>query len=165
MENVTDTCTIEAWQDFGGSDDKDEAIFMAQVLQNEIDAGEFDARRREGYTLQASVEEHDPDTDEMTIIEIGEIKLTKEEKKELKEHLFNSIYMFSEYHDDITATKRDSLATLIKTFCYWAEEYNDGYFSERDTANTDKLNAYLVQEYNKYLDGRAFKVHRSIEKK
>lgn len=78
-----------------------------------------------------------------------EIKLTREEKRELKKDLYETLNMMSEYHDDLRPKKRDSLDTLVESYCYWADKYNDGYMPEvEDTDN--KLSMYLVQEFKKY---------------
>ena len=75
---------------------------------------------------------------------------TKKERSEWKEYLYNTLCMLCEYHDEIYPRKRDSLNVLLEKFLYWADEYNEGYFSERDEADTDRYCAWLVQEYDKW---------------
>lgn len=79
-----------------------------------------------------------------------EIVPTKKEKSEWKEYLYYTLCILGEYYDEICPEKRDSLNTLLEKFLYWADEFNDGYFSERDKANTDRYCAWLVQEYDKW---------------
>ena len=83
---------------------------------------------------------------------LEEVKIvpTKEEKKEWKENLYNTLCILATDRPQFAPRKKDSLNTLLESFLYWAEEYNDGYFSERDEANTDKYCAWLVQEYDIY---------------
>ena len=78
------------------------------------------------------------------------IELNREEKRQLKEKLYNSLLFLSTERPDIYPRKRDSLATLIETFFYWASEYNDSYFSEMDDADKNKLCAYLTREFENY---------------
>ena len=78
------------------------------------------------------------------------IELSREEKRQLKEKLYNSLLFLSTERPDLYPRKRDSLATLTETFFYWASEYNDGYFSGMDNADEDKLCAYLTREYETY---------------
>lgn len=82
--------------------------------------------------------------------EVTEIIPTREEKRKWKEYLYNSCWFLATERPQFTPRKRDSLETLKEKFFYWASEYNDGYFSERDEADTDKYCAWLVQEYEKY---------------
>ena len=76
-----------------------------------------------------------------------EIKLTREEKRELKEYLYDSLMIMCEYHYDLEPYKKDSLKTLVEKYCYWANEYNDGYMRQMDESN-NRLAKYMVQEYN-----------------
>ena len=73
------------------------------------------------------------------------IKLTRVEQKELKAYLYESLYTKSEYHYDLCPQKRDSLDTLVEKYCYWANEYNDGYMWEMDEKD-DRLAEIMVQE-------------------
>ena len=82
--------------------------------------------------------------------EVTEIIPTKAEKKEWKGYLYNTLCFLATERPDFRPRKKDSLNTLLDSFFYWAEEYNDGYFSERDEADTDRYCAWLVQEYEKY---------------
>ena len=75
---------------------------------------------------------------------------TKEERKQWKENLYNSLNLISDYHDDLAKKKRDSLKTLKTNYFYWADTFNGKYFPEMKNANTDKYCAWLVQEYKKY---------------
>lgn len=72
---------------------------------------------------------------------------TREEKREWKGYLYDSLWYLASEHDELYPRKRDSLNTLLEAFLYWADEYNEGYFSERDDADTDRYSAWLVQEY------------------
>ena len=78
---------------------------------------------------------------------MNEIKLTREEARKLKDALYWDLWTKAEYHYDLQPSKKASLATLIELYCYWANEYNDGYMSEMD--ESDKVSMYLVQEYKK----------------
>lgn len=82
--------------------------------------------------------------------EVVEIIPTREEKKEWKENLYNTLLSLSTEHSDLYPRKRDSFETLKESFFYWVSEYNDGYFYERDDADSDRYCAWLVQEYEKY---------------
>ena len=79
---------------------------------------------------------------------MAEIKLTREEKKALKEYLYSMLCDMCEYHADLNPQNNDSLDTLVEKYCYWANEYNDGYMSQMDDSD-NKLSAYMVQEYNR----------------
>ncbi len=60
-----------AWQDWGGSNDANEATETAQKIQKEIDEGKWDNRKQDGCTLQMCVEELDDETfDLLSIIEV-----------------------------------------------------------------------------------------------
>ena len=74
------------------------------------------------------------------------IEPTRAEKSEWKEMLYSALLFLATERPDLRPRKRDSLATLLESFLYWADEYNDGYFSEKDEANTDRYCAWLVQE-------------------
>lgn len=82
--------------------------------------------------------------------EVVEIIPTREEKKEWKENLYNTLLSLSTEHSDLYPRKRDSFETLKESFFYWVSEYNDGYFDERDDAASDRYCAWLCQEYEKY---------------
>jgi Fe-S-cluster-containing hydrogenase component 2 len=73
MENINEHCVIEAWQDWGGSNDKNKAIDIAKKVQKDIDAGKWDVRKRDGYKLQMVVEKCNDETlDLIEVIEIGQ---------------------------------------------------------------------------------------------
>lgn len=80
-----------------------------------------------------------------------EIKLTREEKDELKEYLYSDLMTKCEYHDDLYPSKRDSFNKLMGKYFYWGDEYNDGYIPEERYVNENKLFAYLVQEFKKFM--------------
>lgn len=77
-----------------------------------------------------------------------EIKLTREEKRELKEYLYGNLITKCEYHYDLEPYRRDSLSTLVEKYCYWANEYNEGYMWQMDERD-NRLAEYMVQEYNR----------------
>ena len=77
---------------------------------------------------------------------MGNIQPTKKEYREWKKNLYNTLYMLSEYHSELYPRKRDSLCTLLESFFYWADEYNDGYFREMDDVKIDRYAAWLVEE-------------------
>ena len=79
-----------------------------------------------------------------------EIQLTREEKRELKEWLYDRLSVLCEYHDDLYPKKRDSLHTLMWRYFYWGAEYNNNYIPEKDD-HDEKLSEYLVQEFEKFL--------------
>ena len=81
--------------------------------------------------------------------EVTEIIPTKAEKKEWKNYLYNSLCFLATERPEFQPKKSDSLNTLLESFFYWAKEYNGGYFTERDEADTDRYCAWLVQEYEK----------------
>ena len=82
----------------------------------------------------------------MKYISMGNIQPTKEEYREWKQWLYNTLYMLSEYHSELYPRKRDSLYTLLESFFYWADEYNDGYIREMDDAKIDRYSAWVVEE-------------------
>jgi rubrerythrin len=87
-------------------------------------------------------------TEEVTK-EATEIVPTKAEEKEWKDYLYNSLWFLATERPEFYPEKSDSLDTLLESFFHWAKEYNDGYFTERDEADTDRYCAWLVQEYGK----------------
>ena len=76
----------------------------------------------------------------------GLIKPTMNEYKEWKENLYNTLCILATDRPEFCPRKRDSLATLLESFFYWADEYNDGYFSEMDNVNIDRYSAWLAEE-------------------
>ncbi len=82
--------------------------------------------------------------------EVTEIIPTKVEKKEWKKYLYNSLCFLATERPEFQPKKSDSLNTLLESFFYWADEYNGGYFTEKDEADTDRYCAWLVQKYEKY---------------
>ncbi len=82
---------------------------------------------------------------------------TRAEKTIYKKNLYNSLMFLATERPEFRPRKRDSLNTLLESFFYWADEYNDGYFSEKDSADTDKFSAWLVQEYLMQTDYEEFK--------
>lgn len=80
-----------------------------------------------------------------------DITLTREEKEELKEWLYSELDTLSEYHYDIYPSKRDSFNKLMGKYFYWGDEYNDGYIPEERYVDENKLFAYLVQEFKKFM--------------
>ena len=79
-----------------------------------------------------------------------EIIPTKAERKEWKEYLYNSLLFLATERPEFRPRKKDSLETLKDSFFYWADEFNEGYFSERDEASTDRYCAWLVQEFDRW---------------
>lgn len=80
-----------------------------------------------------------------------EIKLTREESKKLKEYLYAMLSDMCEYHYDIEPYQKDSLSILIEKYCYWVNEYNDGYMWQMDEKD-DRLSEFMVQEYNRLFN-------------
>ena len=83
---------------------------------------------------------------------MAEIKLTKEEKRELKAYLYSDLDMKSEYHANLMPNKRESLDSLMEKYFYWGDEYNDDYIPEEMYVDEDRLSAYLVQEFKKFME-------------
>lgn len=81
-----------------------------------------------------------------------EIKLTREEKRELKEYLYSVLMDKYEYHYDLYPCKRDGLNSLMSKYFYWGDRYNDGYIPEENCVNDHKSSAYLVQEFKKFME-------------
>ncbi len=75
------------------------------------------------------------------------IEPTGAEKTEWKQNLYNSLRFLATERSVFMPSKRDSLNTLLDSFLCWADEYNEGYFPERDDADKDRYCAWLVQEY------------------
>ena len=82
---------------------------------------------------------------------MAEIKLTREEARELKEYLYSDLMDKYEYHNDLYPCKRDSLNSLMAKYFYWGDEYNDDYIPEEDYDKDDRLSMYLVQEFKKFM--------------
>lgn len=82
---------------------------------------------------------------------MAEIALTREEKRNLKEWLYSELCSLSEYHYELYPSKRDSLNKLLKQYFYWGDKHNDGYIPEERYADEEKMFAYLVQEFKKFL--------------
>ena len=78
-----------------------------------------------------------------------EIIPTRKEKAEWKTSIYNTLILISEYHDDLRPRKKDSFDTLIDSYLYWVDEYNDKYLPEKGAEAVSKRCAYIVQEYNK----------------
>lgn len=89
---------------------------------------------------------------EELIIEITEIIPSKKEKQEWKQNLYDTCMFLATERPQFRPRKKDSLNDLKDLFFSWAEQYNEGYFSERDEADSDKYCAWLVQEYEKYAN-------------
>ena len=85
------------------------------------------------------------------------IEPTRTEKKEWKEYLYNALMFLATERPEFRPRKRDSLETLLESFFYWADEYNDGYFTERDEADTDRYCAWLVQKHLARSDWKRLK--------
>lgn len=77
---------------------------------------------------------------------MGNIQPTKEEYREWKEKLYNTLRFLATERPEFAPSKRDSLFTLLESFFYWADEYNDGYFTEMDNAKIDRYAAWLIEE-------------------
>lgn len=82
---------------------------------------------------------------------------TKEEEKEWKEVLYNTLVFLATEREDFMPDKDDSFETLKDSFFSWASEYNGGYFSEMDEADTDRYCAYITQEFIRWNDYSEFK--------
>lgn len=78
------------------------------------------------------------------------IVLTDSEKKELRSRLYDMLDFRSEYHSDLTPTKKMDLQELMDAFFYWGDEYNDGYLGFTESECEDKLDQYLLQEFKVY---------------
>ena len=91
----------------------------------------------------------------MVYISKGKIKPTKDEYREWKENLYNTLLFLARATErpELYPRKKDSLATLLENIFYWADEYNDGYFEEMNTAETDRYSAWLVEEKVYYEEG------------
>lgn len=83
---------------------------------------------------------------------MNNVILNREEKRALKEWLYDELMMLCEYHYELYPRKRDSLASLMEKFYYWAAKHNDSYFPEMDNPET-RLEQYLVQEFKNYDGG------------
>ncbi len=80
-------------------------------------------------------------------IELQETRLTKAEKGDLKKYLYEELKFLATERPEFFPKKGDSLDLLMESYFFWAEEYNEGYFPERDDAENNKLFAYLVEQY------------------
>lgn len=84
------------------------------------------------------------------------IEPTRKEKKEWKEYLYNSLCILATERPEFYPRKKDSLQTMLESFLSWADNYNDGYFTEKDNADTDRYCAWLVQEQMMKNDWKRF---------
>ena len=80
-----------------------------------------------------------------------EIKLTREEKRELEAYLRSDLDMKAEYHSDLYPEEDWNLDTLMRTYFYWGDNYNDNYIPEERYVDENKMSAYLVQEFKKFM--------------
>jgi hypothetical protein len=87
---------------------------------------------------------------EEALKEIVEIVPTREEKSKWKQYLYERLMFLATERPEFRPRKKDNLNTLLESFLHWVEEYNDGYFNEREEADNDKYCAWLVQEYDRY---------------
>jgi hypothetical protein len=71
---------------------------------------------------------------------------TRKEKSEWKKHLYTTLTFLAMERPDFYPRKRDSLATLLESYLYWADEFNEGYFPEKEEAENNRFCAWLVQE-------------------
>lgn len=74
------------------------------------------------------------------------IQPSRKEKKEWKQYLYNALCFLATERPEFMPRKKDSLETLLDSFLSWANNYNDGYFTEKEEADTDRYCAWLVQE-------------------
>ena len=84
------------------------------------------------------------------------------EQKEWKESLYHSLYILATERNELEPDKDDSLGGLLSKFYYWADEYNDGYFSEQDKADTDRYCGWLTQGFLREYDYDKFKAEYDI---
>ena len=82
---------------------------------------------------------------------------TRKEKKEWKECLYNTLCLLATERPEFYPRKKDSLQDMLDSFLSWANHYNDGYFTEKDEADTDRYCAWLVQEQMMENDWQLFK--------
>ena len=68
--------------------------------------------------------------------------------KEWKDNLYSTLWFLATERPEFMPQKKESLNSLLESYFYWADKYNDGYFPEKDEANKDRYCAWLVQEYN-----------------
>lgn len=78
---------------------------------------------------------------------VDRIAPTREEKRLWKQYLYNTLVLLATERPEFCPRKRDSLQTLLDSFLCWANTYNEGYFSERDEADTDRYCKWLVEQY------------------
>ena len=83
----------------------------------------------------------------------SEITLTDEEKAKLSDNLYDILWELSEYHDDLEPSQFNTLQERMDAYFYWGDEYNDGYLGWDENDVEDKIDAYLLQEFNKYRGG------------
>lgn len=84
------------------------------------------------------------------LAEDKEIVPTRAERKQWRENLYNTLMFLSTERPEFRPRKKDNLETLKDSFFFWADEYNDGYFNERDEADTSRYCAWLVQEFDRW---------------
>lgn len=93
---------------------------------------------------------------EQLMMDETEIIPTRKEKTEWKTYLYDSLVLLATERPQFMPRKKDNLETLKDAFFTWAADYNDGYFSEQDEADTDRYCAWLTQEYEKYSNNYDF---------
>lgn len=67
-------------------------------------------------------------------------------KSSKKTNLIKVLDKLSEYHSDIAPEQDDSVETLVEKFCYWVDEYNDGYLGQYDKPE-DAFGKWLKKQY------------------
>ena len=75
------------------------------------------------------------------------IRPTRAERTLWKDYLRNTCEFLATERPEFYPRKRDSMKTMLELFLSWAHNYNDGYFTERDDAPTDRYSQWLVEQY------------------
>ena len=83
---------------------------------------------------------------------------TRKEKSDWKKELYDQLTFIGSEREGFYPRKRDSFETLMESFFCYVSEYNDGYCSEWEEADTDRYCAYLQQEYRFYNDMEHFEM-------
>ena len=71
--------------------------------------------------------------------------------KGFKEELYRRVDEISEYHEDLTPRKKDTVFNLLEKYFYWVTEYNDGYSEELANPSASQFNAWLASKAELFM--------------
>lgn len=82
------------------------------------------------------------------IATVNRIIPSEEEKVMWKKFLYNRLAFLATERPEFFPNEHDDLDTLLESFLYWADTYNEGYFCERDIADKDRYSLWLIEQHD-----------------